>query len=85
MNFENQVAIATGAETMARPRTESSAGLWTDADDLKTILSLMERKRMSCADMICEIHSPEAAQAVYDRIASGQNVPIGILFDWQSV
>ncbi|MBO5938489.1 MAG: zinc-binding alcohol dehydrogenase [Clostridia bacterium] len=71
-----------GAHTMMRPRTESSAGLWTDEDDLKTLLNLTKGGRLNFADMICEIASPEDAQSVYDRLANDKKFPIGVLFDW---
>jgi threonine dehydrogenase-like Zn-dependent dehydrogenase len=70
---------------MARPKTESSAGLWTDEDDIKTLLLLAKSGRVNFKDMISEKHSPEAAQEVYDRLASEENFPIGVLFDWRKI
>ncbi len=72
-----------GAHTMARPKTESSAGLWTDADDLKAILNLIKGGRLNFKDMICEIHSPNEANKIYNRLANEKNFPIGVLFDWR--
>ena len=74
-----------GAHTLARPRQESSAGLWTDADDLRTVLDLIKGKRLNFKDMICEIHSPADAQDVYDRLVNDKDFPIGVLFDWSAV
>lgn len=74
-----------GAHTMARPKVESSAGLWTDEDDLKAILNLVQGKRLNFQDMICEIHSPKEANVVYHRLASEKNFPIAVLFDWRNV
>lgn len=74
-----------GTHTMARPKTESSAGLWTDADDLKAILNLIKGKRLNFKDMISEIHSPEDAHAVFTRLANDRNFPIGVLFGWSQV
>ena len=74
-----------GAHTMARPKTESSAGLWTDEDDLQTVLNLIKGKRLNFKDMICEIHSPTEAGQVYDRLANERNFPIGVLFDWRNI
>ena len=74
-----------GAHTLARPKVESSAGLWTDEDDLKTVLGLIKGNRLNFKDMICEIHSPENAQKVYTRLVSEKNFPIGVLFDWNKV
>lgn len=74
-----------GAHTMARPKHESSAGLWTDEDDIKTVLNLTKSKRMNVKDLICEIHSPAEAQEVYTRLANEKNFPIGVLFDWKRI
>jgi len=74
-----------GAHTMARPKTESSAGLWTDRDDLKAILNLIKGKRLNFKDMISAIYSPGEAGEVYTRLANDRNFPIGVLFDWERV
>ena len=74
-----------GAHTMARPKTESSAGLWTDKDDLQTVLNLIQGKRLNFKDMICEIHSPTEAEQIYDRLANDKNFPIGVFFDWRNI
>ena len=74
-----------GAHTVARPKVESSAGLWTDEDDLKTVLNLIRGKRLNFKDMISEIHSPEACNAVFNRLAAEKNFPIGVLFDWRKI
>lgn len=74
-----------GAHTLARPKMESSSGLWTDADDLKAIMNLIKGKRLNFKDMICEIHSPNEATEVYNRLANEKNFPVGVLFDWRNV
>lgn len=74
-----------GAHTKARPKLESSAGLWTDADDISAVLSLIKGKRLNFADMICEIHSPKDAQKVYQRLINEKSFPIGVLFDWNLI
>ena len=74
-----------GAHTMARPERESSPGLWTDEDDLRTALHLIKGGRMNFKDMIFEIHSPADANEVYNRLASEKNFPIGVLFDWSRI
>ena len=74
-----------GAHTMARPKIESSAGLWTDVDDLKAILNLVKGKRLNFKDMICEIHSPKEANEIYNRLVNEKNFPIGVLFDWKNI
>ena len=74
-----------GAHTLARPKVESAAGLWTNVDDLKAVLDLTRGGRLNFRDMICEIHSPAECQTVYDRLVSERNFPIGVLFDWSLV
>ncbi len=74
-----------GAHTLARPKVESSAGFWTDEDDLKTVLNLIKGGRLNFKDMICEIHSPEEAPTVFARLANEKNFPIGVLFDWNKI
>lgn len=74
-----------GAHTMARPKKDSAPGLWTDEDDLRTVLNLIKGKRLNFKDMICEIHSPEEAPSVFNRLATEKNFPIGVLFDWKQI
>ncbi len=74
-----------GAHTMARPRVESSERLWTEADDLRTLFNLIRGGRLNFKDMICEIHSPADAPAVFDRLLNDRHFPIGVLFDWSRV
>ena len=74
-----------GAHTMARPKVESSAGLWTDVDDIKALLNLTLGGRLNIKDRIFEIHSPADAQSVYLRLANEKTFPIGVLFDWSKI
>ena len=74
-----------GAHTNMRPDYESSAGLWTDTDDLNTVLSLIKGNRLNFKDIISEIHSPIEANEIYNRLASEKNFPIGVLFDWSKI
>ena len=74
-----------GAHTRARPHVESSAGLWTDRDDLRAVLDLVRGGRLNFRDVIHEVHSPLEAQEVYTRLANDKNFPIGVLFDWSKV
>ena len=74
-----------GAHTRARPKVESSAGLWTDEDDLRAVLGFIEGGRLNFADMIEEIHSPTEAQEVYTRLVNDKTFPVGVLFDWRDM
>lgn len=74
-----------GAHTMARPEQESHPGYWTNPDEIRGLLGLCSGKRISYADIIHEVHSPEDAPAVYTRLAFDRNFPIGVLFDWSRI
>ena len=74
-----------GAHTMARPKQESSSGLWSNVDDIKCVLGLLAGERISFSDLIEEIVSPTDAQKVYDRLVSEKNFPVGVLFDWNNI
>ena len=71
-----------GAHTNARPMQESHPGYWTHTDDCRAALAYLAVGRLNIGDMISEIHPPEAAEAVFDRLAFDPNFPIGVAFDW---
>ncbi len=73
-----------GAHTAARPREESSAGLWTERDDALAVLSLVKHGRLSLADLVEEVHAPTEAQAVYTRLATERAFPV-VQFDWSGM
>ncbi len=70
-----------GAHTMARPNEESSAGLWTTKDDLRSILRLISGGRISPAKLISKTHSPVLAPEVFGRLAVENHFPV-VQFDW---
>ena len=72
-----------GAHTNARPRYESSRGLWIERDDAEAILRLMQYGRLSLAGLVEEVHSPAEAPEVYGRLVSGSSFPI-VQFDWSA-
>lgn len=71
-----------GAHTQARPKVESSPGLWTDRDDLTAVLQLLRGGRLTFRQLIHEIHAPAEAPEVYRRLIDDPRFPIGVLFDW---
>ncbi|MBI4979303.1 MAG: zinc-binding alcohol dehydrogenase [Spirochaetes bacterium] len=71
-----------GAHTFTRAKHESSPGHWTEHDDYRTFLKLVAAKKLQTRPLISEIVSPEAAAAVYARLAEEKNPPLGIVFDW---
>lgn len=73
-----------GAHTNARPGCDSSNGWWTQHDDFAAVRKLIEAGRLSLADMIDEVHSPEEATEIYTRLANEYAFPL-VQFDWSKV
>ena len=73
-----------GAHTNARAETESSYGNWTHEDDIKAVLNLCAKGRISLRDLVVETHSPKDCAAVYQRLIDDKNFPVGVQFDWQT-
>ena len=71
-----------GAHSGARPANESSHESWTEMDDAQAILEYLSANRLDFKSMINEVHSPNQAFEVYDRLANDKNFPIGVVFDW---
>ena len=74
-----------GAHTMARPFYESSAGLFTTRDDVKTLLSLCAMGRLELRSIVDEIHSPEECEEVFLRLATDGDFPTVVQFDWEKL
>jgi 2-desacetyl-2-hydroxyethyl bacteriochlorophyllide A dehydrogenase len=74
-----------GAHTFSRAKQESAPGRWTEHDDYRTFLKLVAAGKLQTRPLISEIASPEAAHAVYTRLAETKNPPLGIVFDWRKV
>jgi threonine dehydrogenase-like Zn-dependent dehydrogenase len=74
-----------GAHTYTRPGQESAPGRWTQFDDFRTFLKLLAAGKIQTKPFISEIVSPEAAPAVYARLAEMNNPPLGIVFDWSKI
>jgi threonine dehydrogenase-like Zn-dependent dehydrogenase len=71
-----------GAHTNARPENNSSGGWWTQADDMKAILKLIEMGRLDLASVRDEVYSPLEAPAVYKRLVEQPSFPVA-QFDWR--
>lgn len=70
-----------GAHTIARPKVESSKGLWTTHDDIMAQLNLLSTGRLDYDRLISEVHSPLEAPEVYARLINEKSFPI-VQFDW---
>ena len=73
-----------GAHTMARPKKESSRGLWTDRDDIFACRKLFERGRIRFSELLQESYSPAEAPEVYRRLAQEKSFPV-TQFDWRKL
>jgi 2-desacetyl-2-hydroxyethyl bacteriochlorophyllide A dehydrogenase len=73
-----------GAHTKARPSTESSRGLWTTHDDIMALQKLHRLGRLDLASLVEEVHSPQKAPEIYQRLAAGKNFPL-VQFDWSQL
>lgn len=71
-----------GAHTNARPKDESSHGLFTHADDIRAILQLIDKGRLDLSAMTGHFYSPADCVAVYDRLIHDRNFPMAVQFDW---
>lgn len=74
-----------GAHTAARPVNESSAGMFTTADDVKTVLELCAKGRLDLKSIVDEIHSPTECEAVFKRLVNEKNFPNVVQFDWEEI
>ncbi|MBQ8894828.1 MAG: zinc-binding dehydrogenase [Clostridia bacterium] len=72
-----------GAHTLARPKQESSAGLFTDKDDRESILKLLSLGRLNFRDLVDETHAPEKCGEVFHRLAFEKDFPCMVQFDWR--
>lgn len=71
-----------GAHTDARPKYESSNGMWTENDDINALIKLTELKRLNLGSLIEEVYSPSEAVQVFSRLAENAQFPI-TQFDWR--
>lgn len=71
-----------GAHTLARPKKESFHGCWTTRDDVLAIQKLVELGRLEFSSLVGEVHTPEEAPEVYNRLAHEKAFPV-VQFDWR--
>ncbi len=74
-----------GAHTMARPITESSPGAFTQKDDIKATLKLLQYGRVRLDAEVDELHSPAECTEVYDRLIHEPHFPVFVQFDWNQL
>ena len=71
-----------GAHTIARPKTESSSGMWTTKDDVYSMQKLYKYGKINLSSLVEEMHSPYEFKEVYHRLATQPSFPI-VQFDWR--
>lgn len=71
-----------GVHTLARPKTESSPGMWTQRDDMKALTKLILGGRLDLKGLIQETYSYRDAVSVFDRLAVSKAFPLTQI-DWR--
>lgn len=73
-----------GAHTNARPACESYDGWWTEKDDMLSLARLTAMGRIKLSDIVDEMHSPNEAPQIYNRLCTEKSFPI-VQFDWSKL
>ena len=71
-----------GAHTDARPRRDSSSGWFTEADDMKSLVKLIDLGRLDFDRMIDATYKPEDCGEIYKNLIYDRNFPPVAQFDW---
>ncbi len=74
-----------GAHTLARPELESSPGMFTKRDDMKSVLKLCGGGRIHLEEAVDAVYSPTDCTEVYSRLINDKNFPVVSQFDWKGV
>lgn len=74
-----------GAHTKTRPALQSQPGMWTEKDDYKTFLKLLLAQKINVKPMTNWMVKPQDAQAVFQRLHTEKNPPLGVVIDWQQL
>ena len=71
-----------GAHTRARPSVESSAGLFTDRDDIAALVKLITLGRLDFGHLTHKIGSPADCGEIFSALAENGLPPV-TQFDWR--
>ena len=74
-----------GAHTSNRPTLDSHPGEWNASDDYETVLKYLASKRFNFKKLISQVVCPVDAPAIYERLLTGSNPPLGFVFDWNTI
>ena len=73
-----------GANTFCRPKSDSSSGLWTTADDVSAYFTLLHYGHLDMTGFVEETHSPAECRALYARLLANRTFPV-VQFDWSLI
>lgn len=71
-----------GAHNIARPQFESRPGCWTQSDDSRTVLRLLELGRLRVAALVTHRYPWTQALEAYALLKAWDPDALGILLDW---
>ena len=71
-----------GIHGLTFPETGTVFNPWTALEMTNVFFDFLQQKRMNVLPLIARIESPRNARQVYDRLASGGDAAVGVLFDW---
>jgi threonine dehydrogenase-like Zn-dependent dehydrogenase len=71
-----------GAHDSARPRHESTAGLWTQHDDRGVALQLLAHNRLQVAPLITDRYPWRETVRAYEALKSWDRTALGLVLDW---
>lgn len=87
VNFYSDVhkkgVLIIGAHESMRPRFESFHGWWTQKDDTKLILNLMNKKLLKVKDLITLKLKFWEAEKAYRKLIESKEKVLGIVLDWR--
>lgn len=71
-----------GVHGLTFPESGTVFNPWTAKEMTNVFFDFLQQKRMSVLPLIARTESPRDARQVYDRLASGEDPAVGVLFDW---
>ncbi|MBO4406328.1 MAG: theronine dehydrogenase, partial [Clostridia bacterium] len=71
-----------GAHTDSRPEFESRPGVFTTQDDIRAMLALLDKKRLSFDSFPHAKYAPAECGEAFARLINDRNFPLITQFDW---
>jgi 2-desacetyl-2-hydroxyethyl bacteriochlorophyllide A dehydrogenase len=73
-----------GAHTQSRPKYDSNCEVWSEADDIRTLIRLIGAGRLDLASLVDRVVSPQEAPQIYHELATRSPFPV-TQFDWSKL